>query len=529
MLHLKLHTKTTLLVSAITIAVLGVMMFVIAARVTNLVRRDQQYLAELQAHSLADHVSTSAETFDVERLQRSTQLVQGGRPFIVSVRLWELLSGQFVVRIASSDKLPPQAMDNDVKTALLQNKSAKFNSPITDNSDSVYFHAYAPYYKHGQLAGAVEIVERLDDIPGLVKLYSQSATLIALVAVLLLTLATYLLFRQLIYRPMKRLLYAMARAKAGSLKAQAPVLARDEFGRLSEGFNRMIARISEMTREREAQKEILRQRVLEATAELQHRNQQLADANLQLWDVSRKLGEMERLAASGQTAAQFAHEVGTPLNLISCHVELLRDEMRSNPQSAESRTKIIGEQIERIERIVRQMLDRTRLEKAVLAPVDLNLILQDVADATRPRLDSRNVQFKLSLAQTLPLIAGSSDYLQQVFINLINNSLDAMPDGGELSIATCLEAPGENVLVEIADSGCGMSEDVRARIFDPLYTTKEKERGTGLGLVIVRQLMREHGGQIEVESLPGQGAKFRLHFPAIENRAGVAAKAEAAR
>ncbi|MBS1791140.1 MAG: HAMP domain-containing protein [Acidobacteria bacterium] len=525
---MKLHTKTTLLVSAITIAVLAVMMFVITSRVTDLVRDEQQDLAELQARSLAEHVTTSAEPFDLEHLQRSTQLVQGTRPFIVSVRLWELSSGRFALRVASSDELPPQTMDEATKNALLQKKTYDFTSPVTGDHDSVYFHAYAPYYKRGQVAGAVEIVERLDDIPDLAKLYSQSATLIALVAVLLLMVATYILFRYLIYRPMKRLLYAMARAKAGSLKAQAPVLARDEFGRLSEGFNRMIARISEMTREREAQKEILRQRVLEATAELQHRNHQLAEANLQLWDVSRKLGDMERLAAAGQTAAQFAHEVGTPLNLISCHVELLHDEMQTNPQSAESRTKIIGEQIERIERIVRQMLDRTRLEKAVLAPVDLNRILHDIADATLPRLDSHNVKLTLSLKEPLPPIAGSPDYLQQVFINLINNALDAMPEGGELAIRTFVDPNGEKVTVEVADNGCGMSEEVRARIFDPLYTTKENGLGTGLGLVIVNQLMREHDGQIEVESFPGQGAKFVLHFPAIQTLSVAAAKAEAA-
>lgn len=525
---MKLHTKTTLLVSAITIAVLAVMMFVITSRVTDLVRDEQQELAELQARSLAEHVTTSAEPFDLEHLQRSTQLVQGTRPFIVSVRLWELSAGRFVLRVASSDELPPQTVDEATKSALLQKKTYNLTSPVTGDNDSVYFHAYAPYYKRGQVAGAVEIVERLDDIPDLAKLYSQSATLIALVAVLLLLVATYVLFRYLIYRPMKRLLYAMARAKAGSLKAQAPVLARDEFGRLSEGFNRMIARLSEMTREREAQKEILRQRVLEATAELQHRNHQLAEANLQLWDVSRKLGDMERLAAAGQTAAQFAHEVGTPLNLISCHVELLRGEMQSNPQSAESRTKIISEQIERIERIVRQMLDRTRLEKAVLAPVDLNRILHDIADATLPRLDSHDVKLTLLLTEPLPPIAGSPDYLQQVFINLINNALDAMPEGGELTICTFANPTGETVTVEVADNGCGMSEEVRARIFDPLYTTKENGLGTGLGLVIVNQLVREHGGQIEVESLPGQGAKFALHFPAIQKPSVTTAKAGAA-
>ena len=106
--------------------------------------------------------------------------------------------------------------------------------------------------------------------------------------------------------------------------------------------------------------------------------------------------------------------------------------------------------------------------------------------------------------------------------------MDAMPEGGELNIKTFTESQSGEVVVEVADNGCGMSEEVRARIFDPLYTTKEQGRGTGLGLVIVSQLMREHDGQIEVESLPGQGAKFGLHFPVIENPSGTMAKAEAA-
>ena len=528
MLQLKLHTKMTLLGSAITIAVMVAMMFVITARVADLVGSEQRSLAELQARSLAEHVSTSAESFDVEQLHRSTQLLQGVRPFIVTVRLWELTGSQFTERVSTSDKLPYRAMGESVRGALLQKKLASEITPAGDSTDAVYFHAFAPYFKHGQLAGAVEVVERLDDIPALVRLYSQSAILIALMAVVLLTVATYLLFRQLIYRPMKRLLYAMARAKAGSLQAQSPVLARDEFGRLSEGFNRMMNRISEMTRERETQKESLRLRVQEATAELRERNHELADANLQLWDVSRRLGEMERLAAAGQTAAQFAHEVGTPLNLISCHVELLRDELHANPQSAESRTEIIIEQIERIERIVRQMMDRARVEKARLNPVDVNLLLQRMGDAMRPKLHSSQVRLTLCLAEELPLIAGAPDYLQQIFINLINNSLDAMPGGGELAIKTFVEEDSNQVVVEIADTGCGMTEEVRVHIFDPLYTTKERGHGTGLGLVIVNQLMREHGGQIEVQSAPGCGAKFKLYFPvAAETRDLM--KAEAAR
>lgn len=516
MLHLKLHTKTTLLVSAITIAVLGVMMFVITKRVTDLVRDEQRELAKLQALSLAEHVSRSPEPNDVEALQRSTQLLRGNPPFIVSVHLWELKDGRFVPHVSATDSLPAEQISDKVKLDLLRKRPTTDVTEIAGGEDAVYYRAFAPYSKKGHVAGAVEVVERLDDIPDLVKLYSQSASLVALVALALLTATTYLLFRQIIYRPMKRLLYAMARAKAGSLKVSLPVGSRDEFGRLSLGFNRMIGHIREMTEERERQREILSERVREATAELQQRNEQLADANLELWNVSRRLGEMERLAAAGQTAAQFAHEVGTPLNLISCHVELLRAEMRANPQSAENRTAIIAEQIERIERIVRTMLDRTKIEQAELVPIDLNSLLRRIADATAPMLESRQIKLNLFLQEELPLIAGETDHLQQIFVNLINNAVDAMPVSGELNIRTAAQG-GEGVTVEIEDTGCGMTEEVLARIFDPLYTTKG--RGTGLGLVIVSQLVSEHHGRIEVESVPGQGARFRLYFPTIAAQA----------
>lgn len=524
MLHLKLHTKTTLLVSAITIAVLAAMMFVISVRMTSLVRNEQKEFTELQARILAEHISNSPDNVNVDELRRSTGLMDRLEPHIVTVRLWEFSQDHFVEHTASPDSLPANQPGEEVKTSLLNNQVFKAEAPVPGNQSNFDFRVFAPYYKHNRLIGAVEVTERLENIPDLVRTYSRLATFIALLSVSLLTAATYLLFRHMIYRPMKRLLYAMARAKAGSLKARAPVIIRDEFGRLSEGFNRMIERIRLMTEEREAQKEVLRERVREATAELQQRNQQLAEANLELWNVSRQLTEMERLAAAGQTAAQFAHEVGTPLNLISCHVELLRGELRTSPDSAEGRTEIISEQIERIERIVRGMLDRTRIEEATLSPLDLNALLRRICDTTTPSLESHGVRLSVDLNPGLPPIAGQPDHLQQVFINLINNALDAMPAGGELNISTAFNVSGRqtgtepnyNIVVEITDTGCGMAEEVRAHIFDPLYTTKDRGRGTGLGLVIVSQVVREHRGQIEVESSPGTGTTFRLLFPEVD-------------
>jgi signal transduction histidine kinase len=227
-----------------------------------------------------------------------------------------------------------------------------------------------------------------------------------------------------------------------------------------------------------------------------------------------------RLAAAGQTAAHFAHEVGTPLNLISGHVQLLKSDLARDPHDADARIKTISAQIERIERIVRGMLDKTRFETE-LSPLDLNALLRRLCDAMSPAFDKRNIRLVETLFENLPLIAGSSDRLQQLFLNLINNSVDAMAEGGDLHVCTAAR-PGKNgkllqVTVDFADTGVGMTPEILSHIFDPLYTTKQRGHGTGLGLVIVSQIVSEHGATIEVESTPEHGTRFRLAFSAIQN------------
>ena len=137
-----------------------------------------------------------------------------------------------------------------------------------------------------------------------------------------------------------------------------------------------------------------------------------------------------------------------------------------------------------------------------------------------PALDKRNIRLVETFADNLPLMAGSSDRLQQLFLNLINNSLDAMLDGGEIQLHTSGEGkPGktQRIAVDFIDTGVGMTPEVMSHIFDPLYTTKDRGHGTGLGLVIVSQIVSEHGGRVEVESELGKGTRFRLTFAAIPN------------
>jgi len=137
-----------------------------------------------------------------------------------------------------------------------------------------------------------------------------------------------------------------------------------------------------------------------------------------------------------------------------------------------------------------------------------------------PALDKRNIQLIENFADNLPPMAGSSDRLQQLFLNLINNSLDAMPDGGEIEIHTMVEDKAgkpQRIVVDFNDTGFGMTSEVMAHMFDPLYTTKRRGHGTGLGLVIVSQIVTEHGGTVQVQSALGKGTSFRLTFAAIPN------------
>jgi two-component system NtrC family sensor kinase len=471
MTPLKLHTKTTLLASAITVAVLATALALVNARVANLVLEEQRARAELQAINLAEQISHMPLPHDPQMLARAATIARGARPGIVAIRIWERVGGVYVETAAAAGSEPAEDIPDETKAALRNGLASKATSPRPEGANASLYRVFAPVTEQGRFSGAVEVVERLDDAPLIAVRFESTAVWIALAAVSLITLATYLLFRQLVYRPIERLLLAMSRAEAGDLEAEAPPRAPDELGLLSRGFNRMIARIRQMTDEREAQRRVLQERVHEATAELEQRNEQLEDANRELWQTARRLTELERLAAAGQTAAQFAHEVGTPLNLISGHVQLLRTRLAGDAR-AQSRLETIGAQIERIERIVRGMLDRTRSVAPALAPLDLNALLLRIFDATAPALDARGVRLETGLAADLPLVAGDADRLQQVFINLINNALDAMPDGGELRVRSRPVAAraqegveqsngnsggAQNILIEFADTGCGMA------------------------------------------------------------------------
>jgi len=251
-----------------------------------------------------------------------------------------------------------------------------------------------------------------------------------------------------------------------------------------------------------------------ATAELERRNEELRRINEELFDTQKNLARSERLAVAGQLAASLAHEIGTPLNSISGHVQLL-SRRRTGDEVANRRLKIIESQIDNIVRSVKQLLSWTRKFELRMAPVNLPHVVEESILLSSPSLEHRGIKVKTEIPREIPEIIADGGYLQQVVLNLINNSMDAMPHGGELRLRLRHPANGaaREVAIEIEDTGEGIPPETLAHIFEPMFTTKRIGTGAGLGLAICDQIVRQHGGVIRAQSRVKHGTVFTIILP----------------
>lgn len=506
---LSLHAKTTISVSLIVIAVLMSLYYLSSSTAKTLVEEENKRQAEIITAQLAQHLSSEQMINDLAALRNDALSYKRLHEAVIEIRLYGLTKTG-MREVATIPLGEPEELPHEALASLRQGKIFSHVEAIREGAYII--RAAAPIENAGQPVGAVALRTQTSYYSPLLSQLNRVTLLAMVLAIAGITTSSYVLFRRFIYTPIEDALAVMRKAERGELETEAPVRSRDEIGLLCLGLNTMLARIRQMTTELENEQKRLADLVREATGELSERNVQLQQANLELFAIQRQLVQMERLAAAGQLAAQFAHEVGTPLNLISGHIQLLRS--RPNDDDATRRFDIIFSQIERIERIVRRLLDSTRRPKPELIPINLEQFLQQVIEIAAPTLKSRNIELVAELDPTLPAVNGSPEQLQQVFINLIDNSLDAMPHGGRLLIKT-RRADDGHVVIECDDTGVGMSPEVLSRVFEPFFTTKPEGLGSGLGLSIVRQIIREHGGDISIESKPDQGTRFTITLPAV--------------
>ena len=319
------------------------------------------------------------------------------------------------------------------------------------------------------------------------------------------TTAVFLLTRSLMTRPMETLLRGIDDVAKGDLSHVILSERDDEIGAVASRFNDMTFSLRESRAET--------QRHHEAKSSLEQR-----------------LAHTEKLATIGQIAAEIAHEVGTPLNVIAGRARATQKKA-GDPEAVTKNAAIIAEQTARITRIIQRLLDfaRRRVGQPEQTKVNLNLVTLTTMELLAGQFSVAKVKSKLIRAEGLPGVTGDADRLQQVLLNLLLNAVQAMPEGGAVSIETSavtrrrpgLELAPEQtyVCVEVADSGPGIPADRRDKIFEPFYTSKDGQGGTGLGLAVCAGIVKEHDGWIEVDDGATGGAVFRVFLPATASHA----------
>jgi hypothetical protein len=397
---------------------------------------------------------------------------------------------------------------------------------------------YSPLFHQGTIVGGIQMELPISDLmTNLLESQKIISITVILDAIVLIIFGSFLLSRVLV-KPIKDLVQLTQKISEGDFSQRIEETSRNEIGQLIGSFNRMVQKLGE------------NQESLENYLE------SLESANQQLKEAQEELIRTEKLASVGRFAAGVAHEVGSPLGAILGYTGILKKEGMDHKESKDY-LKRIEKEIERINKIVRELLDFARPSKLEIRDVEINKIIDSTLSLLSYQKNFKDVRTKLDLQSDLPRIKGDESQLSQVFINIILNAIDAMPNGGHLQIKTegyvvrhlyadrlhriypprrrsdPLESDysrmrkadplstsstkfskGERLVkVQISDTGSGIKKEDLENIFDPFFTTKAPDKGTGLGLSISLKIVESLGGEIRVESEVGKGTSFEVYFP----------------
>lgn len=479
------------LTQKITLSITGAIVLLMAAhawlrieREASLFERDIRHDTRILAASVA---RVAAKTWRVDGEAEAVQLVQDAneREAHVGIR-WVWLDAPAVSRDQAALGRDEQAALDAGRTVTIRGR------PLGHAVDAIYSYSRIP----GPRPAAVEVRESLDEEVAYVRQTAWRASIEAASLVLLCGALVLGFGAVFVGRPAQKLAAQARRIADGELSARSELDQRDEMGELGRELDRMAERLAAA---RDFADEQVRARIA-AVEQLQH---------------------AERLTTVGKLAAGVAHEIGTPLNVITGHAQLITGDFP--PESAAHKSAgIIAAQAQRVAAIVRQLLDFARRRAPSRAQHDLVALVRQTAGVLTALAKKQSVEIELALPDALPAQVDAVQ-IQQVLTNLAVNAIHAMPNGGKLTIGAerCETEPppgqdgarGELARISVRDQGTGIPAEALEHIFEPFFTTKDVGAGTGLGLSVAHGIVKEHQGWISVETRPGEGSCFQVYLP----------------
>jgi signal transduction histidine kinase len=292
---------------------------------------------------------------------------------------------------------------------------------------------------------------------------------------IILIIGSLLFFRRTISEPLYKLREVALEVGKGNLDKKVDIKLRDEIGELGKAFNKMIDDLKE---------------------------------------TQAQLIQAEKMGALGQLAAGVAHEIKNPLAIIIQGIEFIRSSISSDKMLLDAVNRI-KEATVRADKIVRDLLNFSKQTSVAFEEVDILNIINESISLIEYQLGPKNIKIIRDLPPSLPKIKGDITQLKQIFINIILNAVDAMPEGGTITIkAEEVEKEGNKYIrISVKDTGTGIPEEILQKVFDPFFTTKKKEKSAGLGLSVTKGLVEKHGGNIEIKSKVGEGTTVIIELP----------------
>jgi signal transduction histidine kinase len=375
-------------------------------------------------------------------------------------------------------------------------------APLHDKLEgpSPKLYSYAAVRLGNETPGVLELSESLSPRDAYVRSTVLRAAITALCLGIVCAALTFALGSSIVGRPVRALVEQARRIGAGDLGSRLNLPQHDEIAELGHEMNAMSSKLADASA-----------RLVAETAARVHALEQLRHA--------------DRLVTVGKLASGIAHELGTPLNVVSGRAKMIFQSPVAD-EPVRNNARIVMEQSERMAQIIRQLLDFARAGKPNKALVDLRNLVSSTLSLLRPIADKRRVTLQLDSSEQVPDVIADAAQLQQVVTNLVVNAVQATPESGvvQIHLRTANESPRDSelgvsravrpyVCIVVSDRGTGMNEQTLERIFEPFFTTKDIGEGTGLGLAVAYGIVQEHGGFITVESKLAEGSRFEVYLP----------------
>lgn len=371
--------------------------------------------------------------------------------------------------------------------------SAIYNEPDCYTPDC---HAHPPEQK---VLGVLDIGMSLEEVDQEIEEAQNKMIIFALIAFLVIAVTISISINRYVTRPVRVLVEGTKKIAEGDLSYSILLKSADEIGELASSFNQMTSDLKKAD-----EKLVDWGKTLEHKVQL--RTKELRDAENQLF-------QSEKLASLGKLAAGVAHEINSPLTGVLTYSSLLLKEKKDGDPEREDLEVIVNE-TNRCKKIVKGLLDFARQTEPDKASSDINEIIDKSLDLISHQASMQNIKIEKKIKPDIPAIMIDRGQIQQVFINILLNAIEAMPQGGTLTVSSGIQ--DQMLAVGFADTGAGIAEENLRKIFDPFFTTKKQGRGTGLGLSVSYGIIERHRGRLEVKSKVGKGTTFTVKLPIKE-------------